>query len=587
VPHVADDILDSLVLITESSGKRFGTGFAVRCEQGATWVVTCAHVIDKLKKMSDKTSDVLRVRGRSAQLVACASPEEADLAVIKVEGIEIPVLRLGFGQARGKPCLIAGYAKFAGERRRAEPLDATLGYPVVIEASDGTRVKAWKLWIKGQTPLEVGYSGSPVIDATGAVFAVASDNTYQGERGYAVSLAHLRSVWPDLPPGLLPEEPPARAWLDREEHEFLETLFAKSPVPDLRRWCHQAMPPDLPHEIPANANALDLLEWLMERGQQRVPLLEVLRKLAPKIAEAQARTRLEQIIQRTEAHFGVIKGPAAPKPTMAVPQEAALLLEIWPPMPSENRCHVQGWLFRSTDLVQKVYVREKAQALRLNDPEDLKDLVEDLHGIFVERGVSEDRVIIEFILPTPLLSQAVEQWTDRVGVPLGIDFPVVVRARERLRNSRLQLHWPGCWQTLCARHSQTFPDGLWWFEDSVWRQVPRKLQEGVCIALHFVPNVLAPPTQNALLYLLHRGAPVALWPRQSQGLADFERALNTFLQGKAHDNLPQVIRNVRRELWEAQQENAACYHLTLLWDDPTRRMPGQPEHDEELYQAPV
>jgi hypothetical protein len=183
------------------------------------------------------------------------------------------------------------------------------------------------------------------------------------------------------------------------------------------------------------------------------------------------------------------------------------------------------------------------------------------------------------------LSQSVEQWTDEFDDPLGTVFPVVVRPRERLRDRKLQLGWQNCWDTLLSNWEKTFPDSLWWFERSQRRQIRGKLQEGVCIALRFVPDLHAPLQQNAVLYLLHNGVSVALWPRQDEGLTDFADGLQAFLQHKPLKDLPQIIRALRYQLWAEQKESAPCYHLTLLWDDPRRHIP-LPVEDDEFLQPP-
>jgi hypothetical protein len=102
-----------------------------------------------------------------------------------------------------------------------------------------------------------------------------------------------------------------------------------------------------------------------------------------------------------------------------------------------------------------------------------------------------------------------------------------------------------------------------------------------------VPDLLAPPRQNAVLYLLHHGTPVALWPRREAGLAELVQQLQTFAAGNPLKDLPDIICHMRYKLWADNQEQDPGYNLTLLWDDPTRRLPEGPQNDDEFFQAPV
>jgi hypothetical protein len=226
------------------------------------------------------------VEDKSAEVIACGELEGVDLAVLKVQGLEISHLPLGGDGHKEMQCCIPGFTELSGKQKKAEPLEGSLGSEVVLKAPDSPRVKAWKLWIEGKTLLESGYSGSPVIcTTTNTVFAVASHQEYQGERGYAVSLDHLKDVWSDIPEGLFSVQHQARRFITGGSRETLESLFQNLPISDeqLRIWCRQIMPPSDPHQIPANSNSLDLLTWLIERGRLargQVPLLSLLSKLA-------------------------------------------------------------------------------------------------------------------------------------------------------------------------------------------------------------------------------------------------------------------------------------------------------------------
>lgn len=588
MPSRVDDPRKSVVLITEPEGKQFGTGFSIWCETDASWILTCAHVVSNMSK------GVL-VNHTVAEVLPSRDPT-VDLAVLRVPGIVIPPLRLSLIGGEAKVCDIPGWTDFEGGLKKRESLHATLGNQVDFSDSGRRCIEAWALTIQGDTALDGGYSGSPVMESqTRIVFAVTSHKEgEEGERGYAISLVHLREIWPEMPPDLLGAPPATSRLLSSEQRQFLENQFRLLSITpgQLREWCHQAMPPNAPHEIPAAAGRLDLLEWLSDKGQLaggQVPLLTVLATVLRKTDEPEARSRLAHCIQRIANHFGVVVPSEPESIDINIESTPVLMLEIWFTAPGK-RCNVQGWLSHSAERVHNILpVREGESALDLENDEDLTRLVEDVRTLLVQRGVNDQALVVEFVLPNELLSQAVEQWTDLYGDPLGTCWPVVVRSRERLRELSFQLGWETGWRAAWRGEPKRFPKGFWWMEghEEPWRRQARgKVESGACVALGFVPDLRAPPRHNAVAHLLRTGASIALWPRRDEELARFRAELDSTLADNGLGQLPQIVRDMRRNLWEQQRESSPCYHLALLWDDPTRRPYAPPRSDDEFYQAP-
>jgi len=400
LPKTVNNALESVVLVTGSVSQRFGTGFAIYSKPGETWIVTCAHVVENVGGV-----DNVRVDGKQAKVLACGKPEGLDLAVLSVRGIEISPLTLGFTGRKDMVCNITGFAKVTREVRRAESMQATLGSRVMVRASEGPTGTAWELWTKGETSLKEGYSGSPVILAgTRTAFAVVTHRGYQGEHGYAVSLAHLPEIWRELPVELFGTHPLMIGSPAGGRRESLEDLFKRLPVSDeeLRRMCHLAMPPNEPHEIPLDSNRLDLLEWLLERGKLtagQVPLLKVLQQLLPLALNANTREIVVQELNQIAHYYGVTDNQPIPElGSVRIENSLALMLEIWRTS-SKARFNVHGWLFFSSERIFSVYVREGINSLNLDDKEDLTGLVTDLHEILAGHGLDQSNLIIEFILP--------------------------------------------------------------------------------------------------------------------------------------------------------------------------------------------
>jgi hypothetical protein len=294
------------------------------------------------------------------------------------------------------------------------------------------------------------------------------------------------------------------------------------------------------------------------------------------IVDANIRDGLDRYIERTADHFGpteleadtgAVVGREDARTTLR--DTPALMLEIWPTAPPGNRCNVQGRLFYSTERIFNVYTRDDDNVLRLDDEEGLMRMVTELQEELAKRGVADDQVMIEFILPREMLSEAVEQWPNDADEPMGTYAPVVVRSRERFLEPK------------GTPRVKALPSTLWRFAKKDWKDIRGHLRAGACIAFEFVPDVLAQPREHDLNYLLNVGTAFALWPRRAQGLPDL-----AFAEGQSVEELPNIIRNMRYKLWSQEKEADPRYHLTLLWDDPSRRLPG-PDSDDEFLQAPL
>lgn len=220
------DIFNSVVLITnaDASNRKFGSGFAFYREPNAVLILTCAHVLDDV-------GGPVRVEGKEVEIVARGTSDEVDMAVLRVQGLGTPPLLLGSADKEDMDCTIVGFASLSSISpvRRAEPLQGKSGSRVVFVTPKGIRVEVWRLWIDSKVLLEGGYSGSPVIDSSnGTVFAVTSHSIAKGESGYAVSLANLPKIWPEMPPGLLQTAHPAQSLQPTDEPmpaiDFLKLL---------------------------------------------------------------------------------------------------------------------------------------------------------------------------------------------------------------------------------------------------------------------------------------------------------------------------------------------------------------------------
>jgi len=187
---------NSVVLIrsNDPSEKSFGTGFVLSKDSHSTYFLTCAHVV---KEIGDQK---LLVNGFQAKVVASGPEENADLAVLRIEGLfPSPALPLYAIGEEGDSYSTSGF-QLTAKRHVLRLLHGTLGKQVGLEGKEqADRVIAWDLEITDKDLLHEGYSGSPVVNRHNQVIGVVSTLQGDGKRGMAISIGTLETIWSELP----------------------------------------------------------------------------------------------------------------------------------------------------------------------------------------------------------------------------------------------------------------------------------------------------------------------------------------------------------------------------------------------------
>jgi len=206
---VSVDLQASVVLIASSDPNisRFGTGFVIHQEGQATYLLTCAHVVEDVGG-----AETIDIGGLKGTVVALGNADALDLAVLRIEGqLDKSPLGLRVSGAKDSAFSTAGFQLF-GKHYLIRPLQGRLGEPVglAIRGQAGY-IKAWDLKIEDDYQLQPGYSGSPVVDEiSGEVLGIVSHRQGQGERGLAISIEALPNIWPDMPVHLLGQAEPEK-----------------------------------------------------------------------------------------------------------------------------------------------------------------------------------------------------------------------------------------------------------------------------------------------------------------------------------------------------------------------------------------
>ena len=200
---------ESIVLITSASNESFkadviGSGFAFYRVDNYTYLLTCAHVVEDV----GGEENVL-VNNIPAEVVATGDVKGFDLAVLRVEKLNIPIFQLvSLSEAENQKFRIAGHYLY-GENKNVmlETVDGTLGKKRFARQNNET-VIAWNLLINEgdvaaarlRQRLRKGYSGAPVVILeTGHVLGIAMTMENEGAEGLAISIEALNKIWPQMP----------------------------------------------------------------------------------------------------------------------------------------------------------------------------------------------------------------------------------------------------------------------------------------------------------------------------------------------------------------------------------------------------
>jgi len=300
-----------------------------------------------------------------------------------------------------------------------------------------------------------------------------------------------------------------------DNRAILEDLFTNPPGTreELRELVLGSLPADRLRRLPADVSGTYLLHWLADRrilSNQRVPLLEVLAALSPRLENEGDRARLDRVVEEIAEHFGVpLPTPVDSVPAPAEQDASVLLVEIWSGGSSTRSCNVHARLYGAGE-PESVYVREGDDALQIGEPAQREEMIRQFQAILASHGIGPHRTLVELALPFDLLLLNAEHWTDRAGDPWGSYLPLVVRSRDRLREPDLQFGWQENWDRFCEGFGRKMIERLWWMGEKDHRRLRGKAAQGNCIAFDFVPRSNADEIADKFLPLVSAGVPVAL-----------------------------------------------------------------------------
>jgi hypothetical protein len=191
-------------------------------------------------------------------------------------------------------------------------------------------------------------------------------------------------------------------------------------------------------------------------------------------------------------------------------------------------------------------------------------------------GNRPGNVALEFVLPVSLLNEAVDWWRSGVAhaVPLCIDYPVVVRSLERMRDLSRRRVWLNRWTALLRAPALNAHPALGFSGDpTTWNvQLHRDLEISAVI-LSEPPPTSSTSRGHHLWMALTAGVPVILWDRRKDPPDEFLTVAN-YLISDPPMSLAGRVQKLRQSAaisncGVASDEHPGR-HIALLWDDPTR-----------------
>ena len=201
---------DSVCLVTVSSNDtdnsssasdEYGTGFFVYQDDSATYVVTCAHVVQDA--YIDYENHKILLDGQYQADIA-AYDADADICVLQAKiPNAVASLRLSNSAREGQEIRVIGMSAFSGKREKRDvlSLNGFLAKEAAWSFPGKARIPTWHLKLsEDDFKLKPGYSGSPVLSKDSSdVIGIVSHRVHSGYSGIAVSAQILKSVWAGCP----------------------------------------------------------------------------------------------------------------------------------------------------------------------------------------------------------------------------------------------------------------------------------------------------------------------------------------------------------------------------------------------------
>ncbi len=248
----------------------------------------------------------------------------------------------------------------------------------------------------------------------------------------------------------------------------------------------------------------------------------------------------------------------------------------------EEMYRLQVWLIK--DIEQYKTARQGCQAigsdinsgLTGDETYSLEAIRDGLKQLFEKENVDEELSTdseVHLFLPQELLNCDADSWLIKAikgDMPIGHRYKVFVRLYERLsRRYKQAKKWKGKWEqkkSLLQQKALNVFIGYDDDDDDLNYKLTEENKNMVGLKLIKAPSQDCLPSIFDAIFEM--GFPLAIWGRSDLAEAANEIELGRVLEAHCLSNLPQAVRDKRRESRGQPKDGHIGHHLSLLWDDP-------------------
>lgn len=576
----------SLVLI-KSRGERkdIGTGFVIYRDKLASYVVTCAHVV---KAVGGK--DSVKVNGKDATVIAYGWElweDSLDLAVIRVEGLDLVPLNLGSNAKEQDNFSTRGFFYFdSGTSIKIREVNGTLKKEDSLPIREGQDyIKGWDIEITSENPLREGYSGSPILNQQQQVIGVVTHLLEHGQKGAAISIDALPKFWLKIPSELLVniKYPGLLNLLAFHENQISVPIKKayKACSPDA--WSNP-LPDSLSkiladlEEMPQGSSQYTKIERFIARILADIEISSLTEWANQYIRDFsillnQERQNLDSISQSKDLYLLVVLERSNQK---SVSQDSdSYFIKSWIISDSQSynykicsaceRLELEGWESKSE---QETFTLDEVQQV-------LKFLVDKVQDQY------SGNLAIELFIPLNILDHAVDSWiiNEEFGfrTPIGKVYKLVIRSSERLTsptykpNGWRRKKWEEKWTALLKLTQTSLCSAFVLGDYDNVDDVFSKLYSPQVIGLKLAKPPAKVGEGSIFAAILATAIPVALWIRQNLPDLDCQSEIDRILDCCIYD-LPESVKKERSDA-PLGLNNHIGHHLSLLWENPARVPP--------------
>lgn len=378
------ELLRSVILIrsTDKDKTDIGTGFVVHQDAVGAFLVTCTHVLDPLGDWQSnsmlghpKGESLIKAADLTAQVVAFAPSEGADIAVLRVEGLlgRTP-FEVWAGGNEGDRCESRGYeaceVKLPANREgRAEVnklikprLGGVKSTFMLYTPLDSAQIPYIQLRAD-EYSFQPGHSGGPLLHAESQrvigvirVRGEITDTNFSFTGGYAVGIEAICDVWTDMPSRI----------------KVALGIGERGPAANSQ--------PDTSERAPEIEYLLRLCDRITPTGRFKT-IYEEMRDLNPDTARSQAHIHFIGGIDQDEHEDFVTRLVEHELPKLPVlcgkDRGTPLFGKVaWPIEDIQGGMRVERLEGRFKESILRLFVPPKKLALLENDPADLKRVID-------------------------------------------------------------------------------------------------------------------------------------------------------------------------------------------------------------------